>query len=293
MAILVDKNTGVLIQGITGRAGTQVCEMLQKYNTKVVAGVRPGKGGEDVLGVPVYNTVSEAKEKHPDINTSMIYVPPGFVLDAAFEAIEAKIPLIHIFTERVPIHDTARIFAKAKEAEVRVVGPSSIGIISPGKAKIGSVGGLENRGFIPGSIGVVSKSGGMISEIVNILSRAALGQSTVVGIGGDVIACLNFVEVLELFEQDRETKAVVLFGEVGGTYEEEAADYIKKGKFTKPVAAYIAGRFISNLVEGESLGHAGAMIEKGRGTWESKVSAFKKAGVKIAKKLEDIPNLLR
>lgn len=293
MAILVDKNTKVLIQGITGRSGTQVCEMLQKYNTRVVVGVRPGKGGEKILGVPVYNNVVEALNNHPQINTSLIYVPPGFVLAAASEALEAKISLIHIFTERVPIHDIAKIFAKAKESGMRVVGPSSIGIISPDKAKIGSVGGFENRGFTAGPIGVISKSGGMISEIVNILTRSGLGQSTVVGIGGDVIACTNFVDVLALFEKDKETKAVVFFGEVGGTYEEEVAEFIKKGKFRKPVVAYIAGRFVGQLAEGTALGHAGAMIEQGRGTWESKVKNLKEADVKIAQKLEEIPKLLK
>jgi succinyl-CoA synthetase alpha subunit len=292
MAILVDRNTRVLIQGITGRSGTQVCQILQSYNTKVVAGVRPGKGGEEVLGVPVYNTVVEAKVNHPEINTSLIYVPPGFVQDAAFEAIEAKIPLIHIFTERVPIHDSAKIFALSKKNNVRVVGPASIGIISPGVAKIGSIGGFENHGFKRGEIGVVSKSGGMCSEIASLLTRAGFGQSTVVGIGGDMIACTNFVDTLELFEKDRKTESIVLFGEVGGTYEEEAAEYIKSGKFTKPVVAYIAGRFVEKLPQGTPLGHAGAMIEQGRGTWESKVKSLKKAGVKIAEKLEDIPKLL-
>jgi succinyl-CoA synthetase alpha subunit len=293
MAILVDKNTKALIQGITGRSGTQVCQMLQAYGTKVLAGVRPGKGGEEVSGVPVYDTVKEALSVHPEINTSMIYVPPGFVFDAALEAIETKISLIHIFTEKVPIHDSTKIFALSKKNNVRVVGPASIGIISSGLAKIGSIGGFENRGFEKGGTGVVSKSGGMCSEIANLLSRFGFGQSTVVGIGGDMIACTNFVDVLELFEEDKETKAVVLFGEVGGTYEEEAAEYIKSRKFTKPAVAYIAGRFVEKLPQGTPLGHAGAMVEQDRGTWESKIESLKKAGVKVAERLEDLPQLLR
>lgn len=300
MAILIDQNTRFLIQGITGRAGNQVCEMLQKYGTKVVAGVRPGKGGEAVLGVPVYDSVVQALKAHPEINASLIYVPPGFVLDAATEAIEAlpagrqgRMPLIHIFTEKVPIADSAKIFAKAQDRGVRILGPASIGAISPNLAKIGSIGGFENRGFKKGQVGVISKSGGMCSEIANLMTASGFGQSTVVGIGGDVIIGTNFVDCLELFEKDSQTKAVVLFGEVGGTYEEEAADFIKAGKFTKPVVAYIAGRFIGRLPQGTPLGHAGAMIEGNRGTWESKVEAFLKAGVKVAKKLEDVPKMLK
>lgn len=303
MAILIDQNTRVLVQGITGRSGTQVTEMLQKYKTKVLAGVRPGKGGEAVLGVPVYNTVAEALSAHPEINTSLIYVPPGFVLDAAFEAIGAlsspsygrqgKMPLIHIFTEKVPTLDSAKIYAKGKETGVRVLGPASIGAISPSLSKIGSIGGTENRGFKKGDIGMISKSGGMCSELANILVSAGFGQSTVIGIGGDVIIGTNFVDCLELFEKDSETAAVVLFGEVGGTYEEEAADFIKNGKFSKPVVAYIAGRFVEKLPTGTPLGHAGAMIEIGRGSWQSKVEAFEKTGVKVAEKLEDLPKLLK
>lgn len=303
MAILVDQNTRVLIQGITGRAGTIACKMLLAYRTKVLAGVRPGKGGEEVHGVPVYNTVCEAIDHYPETNTTMIYVPPGFVFEAASEAIEAlsspsydrrgKIPLIHIFTEKVPIHDSSKILVLARENGVRVVGPASIGIISPEQAKIGSIGGFEpDRVFKKGAVGVVSKSGGMCSEIANILSKRGFGQSTVVGIGGDMLACTNFVEVLELFQKDRETRAVVLFGEVGGTYEEEAAEYIKSDKFKKPICAYIAGKFIEKLPQGTPLGHAGAMIEQDRGTWESKVKSLKLAGVKVAEKLEDLPKLL-
>ncbi|HEY5600818.1 MAG TPA: CoA-binding protein [Patescibacteria group bacterium] len=293
MAILVDKNTKVLIQGITGYAGEQVCEMLQNYDTQVIAGVRPGKGGEKVRGVSVYNTVTEALKTHSEVNTSLIYVPPGFVLDAALEAIEAKIPLIHIFTEKVPILDSAKIYSKAKEVGVRVIGPAAIGVISPGLGKIGSVGGLENRGLTRGNIGVISKSGGMSSEIANTLSRAGLGQSTVVGIGGDIIACSNYVDILKLFKDDKETKAVVLFGEVGGTYEEEAAEYLKSFGFDKPVVAYIGGKFVGFLPQGTALGHAGAMIEQGRGTWESKVNSLKSAKVKVAETIEDLPKLLK
>lgn len=294
MAILVDQKTKALIQGITGRSGTQVCQMLQQYGTKVLAGVRPGKGGEKVEGVPVYNTVKEALAYHSEINATMIYVPPGFVLDAALEAIEAGIPLIHIFTEKVPIHDSAKIFAMSRQKKVRVVGPASVGIISPGIAKIGSIGGFDpNRVFKKGSIGVISKSGGMCSEIANILSQSGFGQSTVVGIGGDMIACTNFVDCLELFQRDQDTQAVVMFGEVGGTYEEEAAGYIKEGKFTKPSVAYIAGRFVEKLPQGTSLGHAGALIEQGRGSWQSKVQSLKEAGVKVAETLEDLPKLIK
>ena len=293
MAILVDQNTKVLIQGITGRAGTQVCEMLQKYNTKVVAGVRPGKGGEEVLGVPVYNTVAQAVENHPEINTSLIYVPPGFVLDAAIEAIEARIALIHIFTEKIPVLDSAKIFAASKTASVKILGPASIGAISPNLAKIGSIGGFENRGFKKGSVSVISKSGGMCSEIANLLTNSGFGQSTVVGIGGDVIIGTNFVDCLELFERDGETKGVVLFGEVGGTYEEEVAKLVKNSQIKKPIVAFIAGEFTQKLPSDVQFGHAGAIIEGKRGLPSEKRRILRESGVYVADDFDEIPTILK
>lgn len=294
MAILVDRNTKALIQGIAGKEGSRACREMLAYGTAVVAGVVPEMGGKHVEGVPVYDSVREALEQHPGISATLIVVPAKFLKDAALEAIEAGIRLVNIITEHVPAQDCAYIVQAARAKGVRVVGPSSVGIISPGKAKIGSIGSSEiQKVFQSGSIGVISKSGGMTAEIASTLTMAGIGQSTVLGIGGDQIIGSDFVDILRLFEEDRETRAVVLFGEIGGTYEEQAAACIAKGGFTKPVVAVVAGEFTRNLPQGTALGHAGAIVEKGRGSYDAKVSALKKAGVHIANILDDIPALLR
>ncbi len=294
MSILIDEKTNVLIQGITGNEGSRACREILLYGTKVRAGVTPGKAGQKVHRVPVYDTIKEALKKYPDINTSLIAVPAAFVKDAAMEAIWNKIPLIDILTEHVPTEDSAMILAFARERGMRLVGPASVGIISPEKAKVGSIGSSEvEKVFKKGGIGVVSKSGGMTAEIASILTRAGFGQSTVVGIGGDQIIGSDFCDILELFEKDSETKAVVMFGEIGGTYEEKAAEYIREGKYSKPAVAIIAGKFTSYLPKETVLGHAGAIVAKGRGSYASKVSALKRAGVLMAKTLEEIPILLK
>ncbi|MBI2065881.1 MAG: CoA-binding protein, partial [Candidatus Zambryskibacteria bacterium] len=257
MPILVDKKTRVLVQGITGREGSRACEEMLLYGTKVVAGVTPGKKGQRVSGVPVYDTVKEALAKHPEINTSLISVPAVAVQDAATEAIFAGIKLINVLAEHVPTRDSAEIVKWARIKGSTVVGPASVGIISPGKGKIGSIGSSTiSKVFTKGPIGVVSKSGGMTAEIAVTLTKAKLGQSTVIGVGGDQIIGFDFVDALKFFAKDPETKAVVLFGEVGGTYEEQAADYILKEKFKKPVVAIIAGKFTKDLPQGTVLGHA-------------------------------------
>ncbi|MDO8584829.1 MAG: succinate--CoA ligase subunit alpha [bacterium] len=294
MAILIDKKTSVLVQGITGNEGSRACKEMLAYGTAVVAGVTPGKGGQSVEGIPVYNAVFEALQQHPEINTSLITVPAAFVKDAALEAIDAGIPLIDILTEHVTAQDAAYIVAAARRVGVRVVGPSSVGIISPGLGKIGSIGSGEIKNvFTPGHIGVISKSGGMTAEISSTLSREKLGQSTVIGIGGDAIIGSDFADLLELFEKDPETKAVVLFGEVGGTYEELAAEFIRKKKFTKPVVALVAGKFTETLPQGTVLGHAGAIVSKGRGSYASKVKALRAAGVMVADILDEVPGLIK
>jgi succinyl-CoA synthetase alpha subunit len=294
VSILIDQNTICLIQGITGKEGSRVAANMASYGTKVVAGVTPGKGGQEVEGVRVYNTVAEALAKHPDINTTGVYVPPFAVLSAVREALQSKIPLIHIIAEHVPIKDTALIIAEAKKNQARVVGPSSIGLISPGQAKVGSIGGADaDRAFGPGKIGVLSKSGGMASEVSWLLKKNGFGQSTVVGIGGDVLVGSSFADLLELFAQDSETEAVVLVGEFGGTYEEDAADFIQKSKFSKPVVAFISGLFAEGLPQGIALGHAGAIIEGGKGTRKGKVEALEKAGVSIAHIPTEIPEILK
>ncbi len=294
MSILIDQNTICLIQGITGKEGSRVATDMQKYGTSVVAGVTPGKGGQEVEGVSVYNSVKEALEKHPEINTTGVYVPPFAVLGAVTEALENNIKTIHIIAEHVPIKDTAQVISLARKKEARVIGPSSIGLISPGKAKVGSIGGADaDRAFGPGKIGVISKSGGMASEVSWLLKKAGYGQSTVVGIGGDLLIGSTFADLLPLFKEDSETEAVVIVGEFGGTYEEDAADYIKNNSFSKPVVAFISGLFAESLPQGIALGHAGAIIEGGKGTRAGKVKALEEAGVSIANIPTEIPELLK
>jgi succinyl-CoA synthetase alpha subunit len=293
MSILVTDKTRVLIQGITGKEGSKVALQMKNYSTKVLAGVTPGKGGQEVHGIPVYNSISEALENHPGINTSLISVPNFASLGAMKEAIEAKIPLINVFTEHVPIADTAQAIALAGENGVRIVGPSSMGIISPGIGKVGQIGGEDPRGvFRKGAVGVISKSGGMASEVSWILTKNGIGQSTVIGIGGDILEGSNFADLLLDFEKDEQTKAVVLFGEIGGTYEEEAADLIKSGKFSKKVVAFISGLFAQKLPQGIKLGHAGAIVYGELGSYKSKIKSLKDAGVKLAKTPDEIPDLL-
>lgn len=294
MAILVNEKTKVLIQGITGKEGSKVALQMRNYGTKVLAGVTPGKGGQEVHGIPVYNSIAEALENHPGINTSFIAVPNFACFGAMEEAIKSKISLINVLTEHVPIQDTARAIALAREAGVRIVGPSSIGIISPGIGKVGSIGGDDPRGvFRKGSVGVISKSGGMASEVSWILTQAGMGQSTVVGIGGDILEGTTFADLLELFEKDPQTKVLVIFGEIGGTYEEDAAELIKSGKFTKKVVAFVSGLFAETLPQGTKLGHAGAIIYGEKGSYKSKINSLKEAGVIIAKTPDEIPNLLK
>ena len=294
MAILVTDKTKVLIQGITGKEGSKVALQMQNYGTKVLAGVTPGKGGQEVYGIPVYNTVAEALENHPGINTSLISVPNFATLAAMTEAIEAKIPLINVFTEHVPIADSAKAIAMAKKNGVRVVGPSSMGIISPGIGKVGQIGGEDPRGvFRKGGVGVISKSGGMASEVSWILTQAGLGQSTVVGIGGDILEGTSFADLLLDFEKDPQTESVVIFGEIGGTYEEDAAEFIKSGKFTKPVVAFVSGLFAETLPSGTKLGHAGAIVYGDKGSYKSKIKSLEATGVIIAKTPDEIPELLR
>ncbi|HEY9582886.1 MAG TPA: CoA-binding protein [Candidatus Paceibacterota bacterium] len=294
MAILVDQNTKVLVQGITGTEGSRATREMLSYSTHVIAGVTPGKAGQNVEGVPVYETVSEAIAKHPDINATLVVVPARFALNAVKEAIGAKIPLINVLTEHITTFDSATMYALAQEVGVRIVGPSSVGIISPGIAKLGAIGSsTTSKVFSPGPIGLVSKSGGMTSEIASILTKNSLGQSSVIGIGGDQIIGTDFKDLLELFERDERTKAVVMFGEVGGTYEELVADFIKSGGFTKPVVAVIAGMFTKYLPEGVVLGHAGAIVSRGRGGYDSKVVSLDQVGVKIANSIDEIPEILK
>jgi succinyl-CoA synthetase alpha subunit len=293
MKTLIGKDTRVLIQGITGRQGRRVSMEMLDYGTHVVAGVTPGKSGLDVYGVPVYNSVAEAIEKHPEINTSLVSVPREGTKDAAIEAITSgPIKLVNILTEGLPRQDSARIVEAARQHGVRVVGPASVGIINPlDRVKIGAIGGNDPGVFYPGEIAIFSKSGGMClsiaTEVFNVLGY---GVSIVVGIGGDRISGTNFKDMLELVRDDDRTKLVILMGEVGGDYEEQAARYIQETKYPKPVIARITGIGAQNIFpRGSRMGHAGAIIGEGAfGTYESKVAAFEQAGVKVAKTSEDL-----
>ncbi|MBX5464621.1 MAG: succinate--CoA ligase subunit alpha [Clostridia bacterium] len=273
MAILVDDKSRVVVQGITGHQGSFHTGLMLEYGTRVVAGVSPGKGGQEVHGVPVYETVQEAVDKH-GANVSVLFVPAPFVKDAAFEAIDAGCSLVVVIAEHVPLHDAAAIVAFARQRGTIVLGPNTYGICSPGKSKIGIP---PNSIFRPGTVGVVARSGTLSYEIVQAISQAGLGESTVVGMGGDRVVGLTFIDLLKRFEADEATRAVALVGEIGGTAEEEAAEFIKT--MSKRVVAYIAGR---SAPPGKRMGHAGAIIERGRGTYESKVAALTAAGVQVA-----------
>jgi len=290
MSILVNKNTKVLVQGITGKEGQKAASSMRAYGTQVVAGVRPGKGGEMVDGVPVYNSVAEAMTANPDINTTTIYVPPFAAKAAILEAIENNIPVINTIIERIPIQDTAYCLAAAREKNIRLIGPSSLGYISPGEGRIGVVGGpieLANQVFVPGSIGVISRSGGMTNELSWQIRKAGLGQSSAVHVGGDLLMGTTYADLLKLFEKDEQTKAVVIFGEHGGGYEFEIVDLINKKEFTKPLAVYIGGKFANIFPEGMNIGHAGAIVGRGQSAAE-KEAALKSVGVLIADTYEDL-----
>lgn len=294
MTILLDTNTRVVVQGATGKMGRKITKEMLAEGTTVSCGVTPGKGGQDVNGLPVFDSVAEAKTHDPKLNTSVIVVPPLLVLDAAYEAIDAGLGLVVIITENVPIKDAARIVAYAARKDCRVIGPSSTGVICPGTGKLGPIGSAKEKDmYSPGRIGVISKSGGMCAETSRLLTAAGLGQSTVIGVGGDVIAGSTFADLLLLFEQDSETDAVVLFAEIGGAYEEIAAEMIAAKKFTKPVVAFVSGRFAETLGKGLALGHAGAIVEEGFGTAQEKKKALKAAGVLVADYHHEIPALVK
>lgn len=283
MAILVDKNTRVMVQGITGRLGISQTRIMLDYGTKIVAGVTPGKGGETALGVPVYDSVEEALREH-DADTSILYVPAPFMKEAAFEAIEAGVKFMVIITDWVPVHDALEIKALANDAGTRYIGPNCPGITIPGEIKLGMI-----HTVTPGNVGVVSRSGTLTGEISNLLTNAGLGQSAVLGIGGDPVVGLRMKDILKLFEEDERTKAITIIGEIGGTMEEEAAEYIKE-HLTKPVVSFVAG---STAPPEKRMGHAGAIITRGHGTAVGKIQALKQAGVKVANTPWELPSLLR
>jgi succinyl-CoA synthetase alpha subunit len=284
MAIIIDEKTNVLVQGITGKQGLFHTKQMLEYGTRIVAGTSPGKGGTYAEGIPVYDSVRAACEDHK-IDASVIFIPASIARNAALEALEAGIKVVVVVTEHIPVHDEMAIVAYAKRQNAVVIGPNTFGIVSSGKCKMGIP---PNQFFIPGPVGVVARSGTLTYEIVGNLTAQGIGQSTVVGMGGDRIVGLTFIDVLKRFELDPETKVIVLIGEIGGNAEEEAANYIKE--MTKPVVAYIAGK---SAPPGKRMGHAGAIIERGNGTYQGKVEALNLAGVKVAELPFEVPAIVK
>jgi succinyl-CoA synthetase alpha subunit len=286
MSILINKDTRLLVQGITGKQGLFHSELMLEYGTQVVAGATPGKGGQWVLErVPVFDSVDTAV-KTTGANTSLIFVPARFAVDAIFEAADAGIDLIVCLTEWIPIKDMIIVRHYLDQKGVRMVGPNCPGLITPGEAKVGIIAGNI---AIPGDIGIVSKSGTLTYEVLFALKQEQMGVSTCVGIGGDPIQGTNFIDVLQMFEEDAQTDKVVLMGEIGGNAEEEAAEFIS-ARMTKPVVAFVAGQ---TAPPGKRMGHAGAIVEGGTGTAQEKIAALKAANVRVARHPEEIPDLLK
>jgi len=283
VAVLLDEKTKLIVQGITGHQGTFNTEKMLEYGTKVVAGVTPGKAGETVQGVPVYDSCFEAVDA-TGANASILFVPAPYAKDAAIEAIEAGVELLVMITERIPFHDCLDIMPYARSNGCRVIGPNCPGVISPGKAKAGI---MPSHIFKEGDVGVISRSGTLTYEIVNAITQAGFGQSTCIGIGGDPVIGTSMPEALELLSKDRQTGRIVVVGEIGGTTEEETAKRAERTR--KPVFAYIAGR---TAPPGKRMGHAGAIISRGMGTAESKIKAFEAAGVPVAAYPVEIATLL-
>lgn len=282
--IYLDKNTKCLVQGITGKQGSFHTEQMLNYNTNIVAGVTPGKGGQNFEGVPIFNSIEEAKEE-VDVNSSIIFVPAKFAKDAAFESIR-NLELVIIISEHIPVHDAMEIMSYADKMGTTVIGPNTPGIISPG---IGKLGIMPTHIFAKGNVGVISRSGTLTYEVASQLTRSGIGQSTCVGIGGDPVIGTNYIDVLKKFEKDDETDAIVLIGEIGGNAEEKAAKYIEEN-ISKPVVSYIAGM---TAPPGKRMGHAGAIIQGSSGTAKSKIEALTNAGVKVANMPSEISKLVR
>jgi succinyl-CoA synthetase alpha subunit len=294
MSILIDENTTFIIQGITGREAVNMARECLDYGSKLVGGVTPGRGGRDVHGVPVYDTVKEAVTKGR-VDASVISVPPAFVRDAALEAVEHGIKLIVIVTERIPRLEAAQLVEYARRHDARVIGPNCLGVLSPGKSRVGGMGGAAaaaRRAYQPGPIGIMSRSGGMTTEIANTLTAAGLGQSTAVSIGGDAIVGSSYAELMPLFEADPETKAIVIYSEPGGPMEAQLARYIKENNSRLPVVAFMAGKFM-DAMPGMRFGHAGTIVEGKADTTAEKIARMQDAGIAIAEEIQEIPTLVK
>ena len=283
MGILINKDTRLLVQGITGTVGSFQTIQMQDFGTNVVAGVTPGKGGSNVNGVPVFNSVNEAIDKEKP-NASVIFVPPKFAADAIYEACDNGIELIVCITEGIPVHDMMRVSAYLENSQSMLLGPNCPGVTTPGESKIGIMPNPIHR---PGNVGLVSRSGTLTYEIIDLLSKSGTGQSTSVGIGGDQIAGTSFIEILRLFEDDHKTSVIVMVGEIGGTAEQDAIEFIKQ--MSKPVIAYIVG---VSAPPGKTMGHAGAIVSAGGGTAIEKIQAFERAGITVGKSPVDIVRIV-
>jgi succinyl-CoA synthetase alpha subunit len=289
VAILADENTRVIVQGITGREATGFTKDMLDYGTRIVAGVTPGKGGQKVHGVPVYDTVRRAVQEHP-AEAAVISVPPPLVKGAVLEALENGFELIIVVTERVPRRDVIEFLEVAKERKARIIGPNTLGLISPERIKLGMAGGPVDdvkKAYMPGSVGIASRSGGMTTEIANLLTTNGIGQSTCIGVGGDPVVGSNFLDLIPLFDKDPETRLVVLFSEPGGIIEEKLAELVVAEKITMPIIAFIAGRFVDDM-PGVRFGHAATIVEGDSGSAKGKIAAFKKAGIHVAESFSDI-----
>jgi succinyl-CoA synthetase alpha subunit len=289
MSILIDQTKRVIVQGITGREGMTRAELMKNYGTQIVGGVTPGKGGEEVVGVPVYDTVQEAWEALGPIDVSVLFIPAPLVKSAAMEAIEAGVKLLVIVPDRVPIYDVLTVAALAKECGARFVGPNTLGVLSPDKAVVGMMGGRAASArawFFPGPVGISSRSGGITSSMAYYLAQEGIGATTLVHVGGDAVVGLPHPEVMRLFEQDRETQAVVMCGEIGTSQEERVAEMIAEGQLTKPLVAFIGGKAAKS---GTRFSHAGAIVEGNRGTHAGKVRALKEAGAHVVDSFSELP----
>jgi len=292
VSILLDEHSRILIQGITGQQARTHLKYMLKYGTRVVAGVSPGKAGFEVEGVPVYDTVRSAVRQHP-VDIAVLFIPARGARDAALEAIESEVPLVLLLAEGVPHHDTAQILGRARVRGVRIIGPNAQGMISPGKAKLGGTGGqFPDRIYMPGPVGIISRSGGMGGEIGSALTHQGIGQSTYVSIGGDLLIGTTFADLLPLYESDPQTRTVVLFGEPGTGHEEAAAELIGSRKITKPIVVFIAGEALEGLPRGMSFGHTGGLIARGIGSPSRKKRLLREAGALVAERFTEIPYLV-
>lgn len=290
MSILIDQNKKVIVQGITGREGMARTRLMLDYGTRVLGGVTPGRGGQEVYGLPVYDTVQEAADRLGMLDVSVIFVPAPLVKDAALEAFDAGIKLAVLVPDRVPIYDVLEIHYYAREKGANFVGPNTLGLLSPGKAVLGMMGGRAKSAqawFKPGKVGVTSRSGGMTSSLAYYLSKKGIGLSTIIHVGGDALVGLPHPEVVKRFQDDPETEVIVMFGEIGTSQEETVAELLASGKVTKPLVAYIGGRAAQ---KGTRFSHAGAIIEGNRGTYEGKVKMLQEAGARVVEEFQDIPD---